>query len=238
MPSKQCLSEFAVSSYIPTINANLKSSDSNSVENGASTAGLLIISQPNTPKKVQILGAAEEANKVGKQLGNRKIPSRTLVDQSGTVEGVLKAMESFPSIHLACHASQDATSPLKSSIHLHDGPLELSEIMKRNLPDSDLAFLSACQTSTGDKNLSEEVVHIAAGMLAAGYRSVVGTMWSISDKHGPDIAESFYESLLDDGGSRIDGAKAARALHSAVQHFREKNSDSLHVWVPYIHIGV
>jgi CHAT domain-containing protein len=116
---------------------------------------LLIVSQPNTPEKTQILGAAEEANKVARQLENEEFPLAHWLTRDGTVEGVLKAMESFPSIHLACHASQNTTSPLKSSIYLHDGPLELSEIMKKNLPDSDLAFLSACQTSTGDKNLPE-----------------------------------------------------------------------------------
>jgi CHAT domain-containing protein len=180
----------------------------------------------------------------GGSLGDLKtdeISSVVLADQSGTVKAVLKAMESFPSIHLACHASQDTISPLNSSIHLHDGPLELSEILKKNLPYSDFAFLSACQTSMGDENLSEEVVHLAAGMQAAGYRSIVGTMWSISDIHAPDIAEFFYESLLGNGESKIVGAGAGHALHQAIQHFREKFSDSpdsLLVWVPYIHIGV
>ena len=238
---KQCLSDFAVSSYIPTVNALLETSESNC---GDAPTGLLIVSQPNTPKKTQILGAADEANKVARQLEKRGIFSITLDNQSGTIEGVLKAMETFPSIHLACHASQNTTSPLKSSIYLHDGPLELSEIMKKNLPYSDFAFLSACQTSMGDENLPEEVVHLAAGMLAAGYQSVVGTMWSIFDKHGPDLAEYFYKSLLDNTkneGLKIDGAKAARALHCAIQHLREKipdSLDSLLVWVPYIHIGV
>ena len=239
--AKQCLSDFAVSSYIPTVNALFETSESNC---GDAPTGLLIVSQPNTPKKTEILGAADETKKVARQLEKRGIPSITLGDQSGTVEAVLKAMESFPSIHLACHASQNTTSPLKSSIYLHDGPLELSEIMKKNLTYSNFAFLSACQTSTGDKNLPEEVVHLAAGMLAAGYRSVVGTMWSISDKHGADLAEFFYKSLLDtvtNEGSKIDGARAARALHRATKRLREKISDSpdsLLVWVPYIHIGV
>jgi len=85
-------------------------------------------------------------------------------------------MEEFPCIHLACHASQHTKTPLKSSIHLYDGPLELSEIVKKNLRKADFAFLSACQTSKGDTNLPEEVVHLASGMLTAGYRSVVGTM--------------------------------------------------------------
>lgn len=171
---KKSLSDFAVSSYMPTVNALLKTSEPNSVEkHGDSRTGLLIVSQPNTPGKSEILGAADEANKVAKQLDERGISSLTLVDQNSTVEGVLKAMQSFPSIHLACHALRNTTSPLKSSIYLHDGPLELSEIMKKNLPYSDFAFLSACQTSTGNKDLSEEVVHLAAGMLAAGYRSVI-----------------------------------------------------------------
>jgi len=59
--------------------------------------------------------------------------------------------------------------PLRSSIHLYDGPLELSEIMKKNLCNSNFAFLSACQTSKGDAKLPEEVVHLASGMLAACY---------------------------------------------------------------------
>ena len=240
MPN-QCLSDFVVSSYLPTVYDLRETSESN---RGDAPTGLLIVSQPNTPRKTEILGAADEANKVARQLEKRGISSITLGNQSGTVEGVLRAMASFPSIHLACHASQNTTSPLKSSIYLHDGPLELSEIMKKNLPYSNFAFLSACQTSTGDKNLPEEVVHLAAGMLAAGYRSVVGTMWSISDRHGANLAEFFYKSLLDtptNDGAKIEGARAARALHCATKHFRDKTSDSLDsllVWVPYIHIGV
>ena len=227
------------------MNAFLKTTgELNSVKKART--GLLIVSQPNTPGQTSIPCAAAEAKKVSKRLEKFGISSHTLDDKEGTVDGVLKAMESHPCIHFACHASQNATNPLKSSIYLHDGQLELSEIMKRNLVHSDFAFLSACQTSTGNENLSEEVVHLAAGMLAAGYRSVIGTMWSIFDKHGPDMAEFFYESLLDDAAKdserlEIDGARAARALHHATQRLREKISDSpdsLLVWVPYIHIGV
>ena len=237
----QCLADFAVSSYIPTVDALLKTQKS--VENHAEApTGLLIVSQPNTPKQLPILGAADEANRIAGQLEKRGIPSLTLVDQSGTIKSVSDAMASFSCIHLACHAMQNTTSPLKTSIFLYDGPFELSEIMKKNLPNSDFAFLSACQTSTGDRNLPEEVVHLAAGMLAAGYRSVVGTTWSIADVHGPEIAEYFYESLLDDSAEgKIDGAGAAWALHCATQLFQEKLSDhhnSLLVWVPYIHIGI
>jgi len=78
-------------------------------------------------------------------------------------------MESHGSIHLACHATQNLESPLKSGFYLHDGCLELSEIMRQKFSVRELAFLSACQMSTGAEKLSEEAVHLAAGMLAAGY---------------------------------------------------------------------
>jgi len=245
MPN-ECLSDFAVSSYIPTINSLLTTSESNSVKKNSDLAtGMLVVSQPNTPGQNPIPCARVEAQKITKLLQGRGISSTTLNDQKGTVDSVLKAIESHPSIHLACHASQNMNNPLKSLIFLHDGQLDVSAIIKKNLACSNFAFLSACQTSTGDEKLPEEVVHIAAGMLAAGYRSVVGTMWSISDEHGPEIAEFFYKALLDarvNEGSKIDGSGAARALHRATQRFREISDFSalgnLLVWVPYIHIGI
>ena len=240
------MSDFAVSSYIPTVNSVLTTSESNSVnKHGDFPTGILIVSQPNTPGQKPIPFAGVEAEKITRLLESQGISCITLDDQKGTVDGVLKAMESLPYIHMACHASQNLAEPLKSSIFLHDGRLDVSEIMAKNLPHSDFAFLSACQTSTGDEDLPEEVVHIAAGMLAAGYRSVVGTMWSIFDMHGPDLAEFFYESFLDGAineRSKMDASTgAAQALHCATQRLQKKLPDlpdSLFAWVPYIHIGI
>ena len=203
-----------------------------------------MISQPNTPGETEIPFARDEVEKIEKQLEMRGISSFTLDDRNATVNHVLEAMEKFPSIHLACHASQHLETPLKSSILLHDGPLELSKIIKKNLHSANFAFLSACQTSKGDTKLSEEVVHLASGMLTAGYQSVVGTMWSVLDKHSPDLAEFFYMKLLEnttDKEPRIDGSQAAWALHSATKCLQENLSgspDSFLAWVPYIHLGI
>lgn len=148
-------------------------------------------------------------------------------------------METHSCIHLACHASQNTDTPLKSGFSLYDGTLELSAIIQKRLIGAELAFLSACQTSTGDEKLSEEAVHLAAGMLAAGYRGVVATMWSISDKYGPQIAEDFYTAVLG-GGDGLNGDCAAKALHDATQKLRRAIGDSesaLLVWVPYVHFG-
>ncbi|KAF9535340.1 CHAT domain-containing protein, partial [Crepidotus variabilis] len=101
------------------------------------------------------------------------------------------------------------------------------------------AFLSACQTSVGEMKLPEEVVHLAAGMLVAGYRSVVATSWAIKDAYGPEVAEAFYQCLME-GGAGLDGSRATVALHSAVQKLRRKVGDSeagLLIWIPYVHFG-
>jgi len=148
-------------------------------------------------------------------------------------------------VHFACHGIQDVSEPLKSGVHLHDGRLELLEIMRQQIPNPKLAFLSACQTSKGDFELSEEVVHLAAGMLATGYHGVVCTMWNISDMHGPEFATEFYKYLLTEKGSKkgseeLDSTQAAYALDHAVRKVRESLGDSdaaLLTWVPYVHFG-
>jgi len=173
------------------------------------------------------------------------IESLWLNNEVATTARVTEEMKTHNWVHFACHAIQDE-DPLKSGIHLYDRRLELLEMMKQRIPHADTAFLSACQTSTGDEKLSDEVAHIAAGMLAVGYRSVVGTMWSISDANGPEIAQDFYEHILSASGEeigkrRLDGSCVARALDESIRKIRKKigdTEDALMTWVPYVHFGL
>ena len=173
------------------------------------------------------------------------IVAALLEDAAATAARVTEEMNAYSWVHFACHGIQDP-EPLKSGLHLHDGRLELLEMMKRRIPDADHAFLSACQTGTGDEQLADEAVHIAAGMLAVGYRGVVATMWSISDAHGPEIAEGFYQHLLNAGSAeageqRLDSTCAAYALDHSIQKIRQKLGDgerALLTWVPYVHFGI
>ena len=202
-----------------------------------------MISQPNTPGLPAIPGTRREVEAIKRRLTTDGVPFRCLEEQAATLKQVFSDLDLYPCVHLACHAVQDQSEPLRSGFHLHDGRLELSELLKKQLPKADFAFLSACQTSTGDEKLSEEAVHVAAGMLAAGYRGVVATMWSIMDLYGPQIAEEFYESLLGTAGSKneINGASAAHALHHATAKMQERLGDSefsLLAWVPYVHFGL
>ena len=134
-------------------------------------------------------------------------------------------------IHLACHGVQDGVN---SAFLLIDRPLTLQEIMKQTFSHTELAFLSACQTAKGDSKLPGEAIHLAAGMMMAGYRSVVATMWSIQDEDGPIVAEKFYKYLIEADG---DSSRAAYALHYAVAHLREIVGEKFMRWAPFIHFG-
>ncbi|PVF91389.1 hypothetical protein CPB86DRAFT_792096 [Serendipita vermifera] len=146
-------------------------------------------------------------------------------------------MEECNWLHLACHGIQVPDEPTKSSLLLEDGRLTLDEIIRLDLPHAEFAFLSACQTTTGDENLSEEAVHIAGGMLLAGYRSVVATMWSIQDELAPMVTDEFYRHIVE-GGERPDPRKAAEALHMSVQKLRQRPGVRLTDWIPFVHLGV
>ena len=206
---------------------------------------LLLVSQPTTPGLPYIPAARTETHTLKQLMEKNNITSSLIEDTAATAARVIEEMNTHSWVHFACHGIQDQ-EPLKSGLHLYDSRLELLEMMKQRISEADHSFLSACQTGTGDKQLADEVVHIAAGMLALGYRGVVATLWSISDYHGPEIAQGFYQYLLDvrSGGAavrRLDSTQAAYALDHSIQKIREKLGDgeaALAIWVPYVHYGI
>lgn len=221
----QSVFDFVVSSYAPTLSSLLAPSPA-----PLNVGGLLAVSEESTlPGTKQELAHIQQHAKAFSYMQMERGQS--------TPEAVLDAMEQYGSVHLACHASQDPLNSTESCFHLHGGTLSLAEISKKSLKNKSLAFLSACQTATGNEEMPDEAIHLAAGMLVAGYPSVIATMWSINDGDAPLIADQVYGQLVKDG--RLDGGRAARALHAAVGELRAKiGVKEFGRWVPYIHIGV
>jgi CHAT domain-containing protein len=227
--------DYVVSSYTPTLAALL--SAQRRFPRGSEAARLLTISQRATPGQVCLPGTVDEVNAIQTlQDQSGRLHITRLDDREATVAAVLQHMRKCSWIHLACHGIQDAANPTESAFLLFDNPLTLKDIMKQSFTHTELAVLSACQTAKGDSELPGESIHLAAGMLMAGYGSVVATMWSIRDDDAPIIAEKFYKYLINEAAG--DSSRAAYALHDAVTHLRdlrgEKNFAS---WVPFIHLG-
>jgi CHAT domain len=226
------ISDYVVSSYTPTINALIKASENYKMR--PKFQGLLAVIQPNTPGQSALPNTYTELQYIQQQACNFGVQS--LEGSAALVENVVKGMESCSWIHLACHAVQNTAEPTQSAFCLHDGHLELSMIITKSFAHADLAFLSACQTATGDEGLSEESVHLAAAMMLAGYRGVIATIWSIKDEDAPVIADQVYSDLF---SKEPDSTRAALALHRAVKHFRQQVGDSMFLsWVPFIHVGM
>ncbi|QRV77080.1 CHAT domain protein [Ceratobasidium sp. AG-Ba] len=222
--------DFVVSSYTPTISALLMHNKAS-----ASWAELLLVGQEATPGQTPLPNTARELRAINEQaIGTRY---SQLDGASATVAATLTAMEHHSWVHFACHADQNCQNPSHSGFHLHDGTLTLEEIAKRQFKGKGLAFLSACRTATGDRNLPDEATHLAAGMLMVGYPSVIATMWSIVDEDAPVVAEVVYAELVK--GGKMDHSQSARALHKAVARLRERMGEKeVWRWAPYIHIGV
>ncbi|KAF6751873.1 CHAT domain-containing protein [Ephemerocybe angulata] len=255
----EALMEYAISSITPTLAAlsdRVKPSLAVKVSN--SRESVLLISQPETPGQVKIPGVTSEVAAIRDVLSHLGAV-QSLDGDEGTTDRVKSLMSLSSIVHLACHAEQNTEDPLQSGFYLHNGMLSLSTLIQRR-PASEsnsnksnagtpisftLAFLSACQTGTGKQTLSEEAAHIAAGMLAAGYKGVVGTMWSIPDAYAPMLAKEFYKRLVEPGGggivARIDTSRSAYALHCATEELRRYLGDSegaLLAWVPYVYFGL
>jgi tetratricopeptide (TPR) repeat protein len=225
------LSDYAISSYIPTLSSLLETVKPTT----DSTFKLLSVIQPSAPGVSHIPHTKKELECIQLHLGNRE--HVVLNSHQGTKQRVKNAMADSNWLHLACHGSQRQDEPTKSGLILEDGHLTLEEIVKLDLPKAEFAYLSACQTTTGDEALSDEAVHIAGGMLLAGYRGVVATMWSIEDNLAPEIADEFYRRIMPEDG-RPDSRRAAEALHFAVQKLRKKENIPLTSWIPFVHLGV
>lgn len=233
-PSKSAM-DFVVSSYTPTLQQLLKPGARGNQHHWVNAGNLypkiLIVSQPNTPGMAAIPNTQREAEVIQSVF---PLSSKVLDGDEASVNAVLEGMMTHEWIHLACHGVQNTQDPTQSEFALYDGPLKLSSLMNRDLPSVEVAFLAACQTATGDEKLSEEAVHLAAAMLNVGYKSVIGTMWSISDDIAPKVAKGFYEGLHTHLHSGQE-LRSAYALHRTIRTLRR--SEDLVRWVPFVHYG-
>ncbi|CAE6405431.1 unnamed protein product [Rhizoctonia solani] len=222
--------EFVISSYTPMLGVLLRANLSTSTH-----SRILLVGQEVTPGQAPLPGTKLELEHIKAHV-KEPIRSMQLDGLNATVPAVVSAMEEYDWVHLACHAFQLPGGPLGSSFRLHEGNLELAQIMRKHFRNKGLAFLSACQTSAGEERVSNESAHIAAGMLIAGYPSVIATMWAIADQDAPLVADRVYSRLIKEG--KMDYKESARALHLAIRELRGKVGEKAFTrWAPFIHIG-
>ncbi|KAJ6003550.1 CHAT domain-containing protein [Penicillium canescens] len=179
---------------------------------------------------------------------------------------VSSALETCWIFHFAGHGGTHPTEPLHSQLFLEDWdrePFTVASLLETNLASKPpfLAYLSACGTGQMlDETSVDESIHLASAFELAGFRHVIGTLWSVDDRLSVDMARMTYEFLHREG---VGDESVSGGLHHATRLLRDQWIDSekhaghgksglssserdasvvvpkrkqLH-WVPYVHYG-
>jgi CHAT domain-containing protein len=159
--------------------------------------------------------------------------------QASTEEAVKAApLRRYRRLHFATHSLINERTPSRSAIVLtqdsdpqEDGFLEVGEIAELDL-DCDLVVLSACQTGRGKLFSGEGVVGLSRAFLYAGARSVVVSLWNVSDISTGVLMKNFYQHM-------VSSMNTASALRAAKLQMLRSNNETRHpyYWAPFILVG-
>ncbi len=122
---------------------------------------------------------------------------------------VCEQMVNYPLLHFATHGYLSETDPLISSILLANGEsLTLQEMMGMRL-DADLIVLSACRTGLGKTTGGDDVLGLARGILSAGARAALVSLWPVDDDSTSLLMGAFYRRAQagDDLATALAGAQ-------------------------------
>ena len=219
------ISHLVISSYVTSLNSLFKAQGRHS-QVANHELKLLVVSQPNTlnlrplPQSILEVERQIKASYSGAVNSDNCIKGDILHlnGSDATVNHVSTSLDLCSLVHFACHRSQDPVYGMQSAFVLHDGHLKLSEIAFKRLSNGQFAFLSACHAASGLKELPGEAMHLAAGVLFAGFPSVIATMWAIQDEDAPRVACHIYWHLFCNGLQGFNPSEVAMALNHAIQH--------------------
>lgn len=186
-----------------------------------------LLSAATTPGQKSLKFADAEIAAVGEL-----IPSQKMIDARRST--ALKAFANFPGVHLACHGLPQVYDAAPKLL-LTDGAVHMSRIARNVNAEATWAYISACSTAEHARGFEDEGLTIAAAFQAAGFKHVIGTLWSINDYLAVHFASLFYERAVVDGCLRPD--LAAEALSSVTAEVARTFPDHPALWTSYVHMG-
>jgi CHAT domain-containing protein len=131
-------------------------------------------------------------------------------------------------IHIATHGYHRQDSPMFSGIRLGDSVLSLYDLYKFRLP-VELITLSGCATGVNTVAGGDELLGLVRGLIRAGARAALLTLWDVQDASTLEFMTSFYRHLA-------AGTNKAVSLQKAVWSVRERYSHPYY-WGPFCLVG-
>ncbi len=145
-------------------------------------------------------------------------------------------------IHLATHGYLNELIPMSSGLLLtvpkmepkedetdDDGALQAWEIAGELHLSADLVVLSACETGQGKNVRGEGIVGLTRSLTFAGARSVVASLWQVSDASTADLMVAFHRN-------RKLGKATDEALRLAMVETAKKHPHPYY-WAPFTLTG-
>ncbi len=185
----------------------------------------LVVGNPTMPTVTAASGTRESLSRLpGAEAEARSIAGylgAVLLNGEAASEGrVRRGLNDARVVHLATHgfAYQGEAGARRSFVALapdagQDGLFTVGELLDDpaiNL-NADLVVLSACQTGLGDLKLAEGTLGLQRAFLAKGARSVLVSLWNVSDEATRALMEAFYRHWLDDPDHPGKGEALRRA---------------------------
>ena len=101
------------------------------------------------------------------------------------------------------------------------GWLTAEKLSGMSLFGVDLVVLSACETALGVVSRGEGVFGLRRALLGSGVRSVVMTLWRVSDRYSRELMRTFYQELLTRRRTPGEALRRAKAAMMAKPCCRE-----------------
>jgi CHAT domain-containing protein len=144
-------------------------------------------------------------------------------------------------LHFACHGLLNERFPLDSALALSipehpaegqdNGLLQAWEIFEGVRLDADLVTLSACDTALGQEMSGEGLIGLTRAFQYAGARSVLASLWGVSDVSTADLMKHFYGSLRA-GKTKDEALQAAQ-----VEMIRSPKFSHPYYWAAFQLVG-
>ncbi|HYK88871.1 MAG TPA: CHAT domain-containing protein [Acidobacteriota bacterium] len=131
-------------------------------------------------------------------------------------------------VHIATHGLFRQDNPMFSAMRLGDSQLSLLDLYSLQL-SSELVTLSGCSTGLNAVVGGDELLGLVRGLLYAGTRAVLVTLWDVDDRSTAEFMKAFY-------GHLVSGSDKARSLQLAMREVREIYSHPFY-WSPFVLIG-
>lgn len=174
----------------------------------------------------------QEVREIGAALGGN-------VWENATKEDFVQHCSKHNILHLSMHGIVDEAQILNAGLVFavpkdsSSNLLNIAEIYDLNLQNVDLTVLSACNTAYGEILPGEGIMSLSRAFTYSGCKSLVTSLWSVSDKSTHDIMTAFYKYL------EIGENKAVAMQKAKISYIKSTNpSNSLpKFWAGSILLG-